>query len=662
MVDNTETPEYQAVLEHLRAAHEPAFGKPSGMAEPHVSPDGTRAVVTAEVLDEFVGAPRTVLCTAEDGQLRPVSAAGCSAKSGKFSPDGATLAFLADRAEKGVFQLHLLADGHFGEAAPAPAVPGTIEYLHWSPDGQRVLLGVAGVGAELSGGQGSGRNTKRKEDAPSWAPRVEDSEVDESAWRTLWAYTVGTGQLDRVSPEGLNCWEAGWCGADRIVAITSDAPGEDEWYPAVLSLLDLTGTVRTLLTSDVQLGLPTGSPDGRWVSVVQAVCSDRWLVAGDLLLIDPGTGAVTHRETHDTDVTRLQWIDAERLGYLGQRHLDSVAGIVTVGGPVAELFATPMACGGNGFHPDGVFTSDGRVLTIEESYEVPQQLVLSGVDSPLAAIEHAGIDYLRSVSGTAEAVTWTAPDGLEIEGILCRPAGEGPFPLVVNIHGGPIWAYRECWSMRYAWVPLLVSRGYAVLNPNPRGSSGRGQKFAARVVGDMGGADTHDYLSGIDALVERGLADGNRVGLIGGSYGGFMSSWLVTQDTRFAAAVPMSPVTDWYSQSFTSNIAAWGNRFLDADPEQPGTRAHTRSPVLHASKARTPCLNITGALDKCTPPGQAEEFHRALRAHGVTSSLVIYPEEGHGVRAYPARIDLLARILEWFERYLAGGYSEQKPG
>lgn len=158
--------------------------------------------------------------------------------------------------------------------------------------------------------------------------------------------------------------------------------------------------------------------------------------------------------------------------------------------------------------------------------------------------------------------------------------------------------------MKHQWIPLLVSRGYAVLNPNPRGSSGRGQDFASLVVGDMGGADTDDYLSGIDALVERDVVDPDRVGLIGGSYGGFMSPWLVTQDRRFAASVPISPVTDWYSQSFTSNIGAWGNRFLDGDPERHGTRVLTRSPVLHASKVRTPCLNVAGALDNCPPPGQ----------------------------------------------------------
>ena len=110
-------------------------------------------------------------------------------------------------------------------------------------------------------------------------------------------------------------------------------------------------------------------------------------------------------------------------------------------------------------------------------------------------------------TATPRAVAWSAPDGLRIEGILCTPGGEGPFPLVVNIHGGPVWAFRNLWSMFYAWTPLLVAAGYAVLNPNPRGSAGRGQDFARLVFGEMGGDDTHDFTSGVDALVERGIVD-----------------------------------------------------------------------------------------------------------------------------------------------------------
>jgi len=653
-----ESAEYAAVAEHLRQLHEPTFGLPHDASEPHVTADGTRIVVTGSIFDELAGVPRTSICAVEGGGLRQVTAGSGSARWGRFSPDGTTLAFLSDRAAPGVFQLFLLADGHFGEALAAPAVPGTIEYAHWSPDGRQILLGVAGLGAELSGGQGSGRNGGAADELPSWHPAV-DSGVPDDAWRRLWLYAADTGELSRLSPDGLNCWEAGWCGPDQVVAITSTRAGEDDWYSAALTLIDCaTGRSRELLHSDVQLGLPCGSPDGSRVAVVQAVCSDRWIVAGDAILIDLASGAREVLDTSGVDVTSVQWIGSGQLGYLGQRHLDSVAGLADLAtGTVTELLSTAVSCGGR--YPEGAFTADGRVVVVQDAYHLPPQVTLVGRDKEevLASLAHAGTDYLLSIAGTAQAISWPAPDGLTIEGVLCLPPGDGPFPLIVSIHGGPIAAWRDKWSMRTPAVPLLVSRGYAVLHPNPRGSGGRGQEFARRVVGDMGGADSDDFLSGIDALAERGIIDPARIGLMGGSYGGFMSSWLVTQDQRFAAAVPISPVTDWYSQSFTSNIGGWGNAFLHADPEQPGTLAHTRSPVLHASKARTPCLNIAGAKDRCTPPGQAREFHQALLSHGTESVLVIYPQEGHGVRAFPAAADCLTRMTGWFERHMPPGVS-----
>ncbi|USQ81271.1 S9 family peptidase [Ornithinimicrobium faecis] len=661
--DLRDSPEFAAVTEHLSRVHSPGFGRPHALSGLHATSDGERAVVTGLVHDELLGLPRSALFRATEGELREVSSVpGSSAHGARFSPDGSTLAFLSDRRTRGVSQLHLLLE-RLGEAIATAEVPGTVEYAEWSPDGRRVLLGVAGLGADLAGAQGSGTIGTTPRTAESWQPLVETGEGDD-AWRSLWTHTIATGELTRISPEGTNCWEATWCGPDRVVTVASDDPSEDSWYAATLRVLSADGDTsddgeQELLRSEVQLGLPTGSPDGKHVAVVQAVCSDRGIVAGDLTLINLGSGEQTLIKTAGTDVTCLQWIDAGRLGYVGQRRLNSVAGIIDIAtGQTREVIDWSNSCGGQARYPSATFTTDGRVVAIEDSYELPPQVVLTDGQEHrvLGSVAHPGTDYLSSVAGTARPVTWSAPDGLEIDGVLCIPPGDGPFPLVVNVHGGPVWGFRNIWSMMHAWVPLLVSRGYAVLNPNPRGSGGRGQEFAGRVVGDMGGADTHDYLSGIDALVDQGLVDPDRVGLIGGSYGGFMSSWLVTQDQRFAAAVPISPVTNWYSQTLTSNIGGWGMSFLDGSLEQPGGQAHTRSPALQASAVRTPCLNVAGALDRCTPPGQAREFHQALRAHGVDSELVIYPEEGHGVRAHPALADFLTRTLDWFGRYMPAGH------
>src|SRR5436305_1456854 len=473
--DLRESPEYAAVAEHLRRLHEPAFGRPHHVTDLVTTTDASRIVVTGSVYDELDGLPRTALYEVRDGALGALTSGGGSAKAARFAPDGSSLAFLSDRAKAEVFQLYLLADGQLGEARPAPAVPGTVEYRAWSPDGTRIVLGVAGLGAEMADAQGSGTAGSGESRLPSWYPQVEAG-TPEDAWRGVWIYTPASGELAKVSPDGLNVWEAAWSGSRHVLAIVSEQPSEDDWYSAALSRLDIsTGEMTELLRSDVQLGLPAGTSDGTRAAVVEAVCSDRLIVAGDLILLD---------------------------------------------------------------------------------------LV-------------AGTDYLRSVTGSATNVSWSAPDGTAIEGILCTPPGAGPFPLVLHVHGGPIGAYQRSWTMRDLAVPLLVSRGYAVLLPNPRGSSGRGQEFAAAVVGDMGGADTHDYLSGIDAMIERGIADPARIGTMGVSYGGFMSAWLVTQDQRFKAAVAGSPVTEWYSFTFTSNIPGWGLWFLDhADPEATGNQLH----------------------------------------------------------------------------------------
>ena len=634
---------WERVEEHFRRLHEPAFGIPHRLLEPAVSADGSRIAVTGVVYDELAGLPRQGCFLVEDGGLRPLLDG--SARQPRLSPDGSLVAVLTDTAEPGRFQLRVV-----GDQVVEVTVPGTVEYCSWSPDGGRVLLGVAGLGADLAGGQGSGTTYRPVDELPEWHPAV-DTGASADSWRSLWVHDVAAGTTRQVSPEGCNVWEAAWLGAEAAVAVTSTQPGEGAWYTATLDRIELDGTRSELHRPQVQLGWPSASPSGARVAVVEAVCSDRWVVAGDLLVGSPQ--GLERVDTLGVDVTSTQWIDEDRVGLLGIRGLETVAAVHDVGtGKTTELWSsTDTSCGLR--YPEGAWTADGRVVVVEEGYSLAQQVVVLGDEREVQADNrHAGSDYLLSVGGTAEAVAWSAPDGLRIEGLLCTPAGEGPFPLVVNIHGGPVWAFRNLWSLFYAWTPLLVAQGYAVLNPNPRGSSGRGQDFARLVFGEMGGDDTWDFTSGVDALVERGIVDPSRVGLMGGSYGGFMSSWLVTQDQRWAAAVPTSPVTNWYSQHFTSNIPYFDALFLDGDPEVPGDKFHLRSPVAHASKVRTPCLNVAGALDRCTPPTQAQEFHQALLEHGVDSTLAIYPQEGHGVRAFPALIDYCTRVLAFFDQHM----------
>jgi dipeptidyl aminopeptidase/acylaminoacyl peptidase len=507
--------------------------------------------------------------------------------------------------------------------------------------------------ADGAGADGSGA-LEAERDLPDWAPKV-DSWEDRQVWRRLWVVEVASGEVRALSREGLNVWEADWCGPGAVVAVASEDPGESSWYAAPLVLIDAaTGDDRKLATSDVQFGLPVAAPDGARVAAIEAPCSDRQLVSGRAVLVDVATGASEIVELEDADITWLGWRASGSLAYAALRRGDTVFGeIDPASGERTEVWSTSESVGA--WEPSAAVLGEDGFAFVRHGFDRPLEVAVveAGMDRTVASFRHEGHDHARSLIGLAERITWTAPDGLEIDGFLLAPAGDGPHPLILFVHGGPVWSYAE-WFPRpsLAW---LVSRGYAILMPNPRGSTGRGLAFLEAVIGDMGGADARDDIAGVDALVERGIADPERIGVTGGSYGGFMSCWLPIVDQRFKAAVAVSPVTDYISQHWNSNIGAWDSWFLGGEPQNGTPQYRERSPVFFADRVTTPTLLTAGTEDRCTPPGQAIEFYRALLANGVPAEVSIYPGEGHGVRKFPAYLDLVTRTTVWFERFMPAG-------
>jgi dipeptidyl aminopeptidase/acylaminoacyl peptidase len=550
-------------------------------------------------------------------------------------------------------QLYLLGLEGLGEAEALAEVEGTIEEHAWSPDGSRILVRTAGMHADGAGADGSGA-LEAERDLPDWAPKV-DSWEDRQVWRRLWVVEVASGEVRALSREGLNVWEADWCGPGAVVAVASEDPGESSWYAAPLVLIDAaTGDDRKLATSDVQFGLPVAAPDGARVAAIEAPCSDRQLVSGRAVLVDVATGASEIVELEDADITWLGWRASGSLAYAALRRGDTVFGeIDPASGERTEVWSTSESVGA--WEPSAAVLGEDGFAFVRHGFDRPLEVAVveAGMDRTVASFRHEGHDHARSLIGLAERITWTAPDGLEIDGFLLAPAGDGPHPLILFVHGGPVWSYAE-WFPRpsLAW---LVSRGYAILMPNPRGSTGRGLAFLEAVIGDMGGADARDDIAGVDALVERGIADPERIGVTGGSYGGFMSCWLPIVDQRFKAAVAVSPVTDYISQHWNSNIGAWDSWFLGGEPQNGTPQYRERSPVFFADRVTTPTLLTAGTEDRCTPPGQAIEFYRALLANGVPAEVSIYPGEGHGVRKFPAYLDLVTRTTAWFERFMPAG-------
>ena len=664
--DLRETPLFREVEAFFRSVLEPGFGTARPAGDPQPSPDRRWIVFRGERLDRLEGHAlgRICLVGADGADLRQITDGPNDDSEPWWSPDGTRLSFRSDRDAKGRHQVYLLDAGLPAEARQLTTLPGVVEWHRWSANGARMLVGLAGTSAEQADALGSG-TLGGEQDVPAWVPEVESSDDAEAERRSLWVVDVESGEARRISSELRNVWEADWCGAGQAVAISSEGAGEDAWYAAGVSMFDLeTGAERPLATSEVQLGWVAGSPAGDRVAVIEAVCSDRVVVCGDLRVIDVASGLISPVDLGDVDASRATWLDDDRLLVFGRRGLRSLALEISLGTTeVRELWATDGSVG-ELYHPSGA-AFDGGVAVVTSSHRRPPSIVAvssDGAERDVAAPRHAGHEVVFDALTRCEVMRWTAPDGLEIEGLLTVPHGDGPLPLVLDVHGGPIGNIDD----RFPGTlhALLLSRGFAILAPNPRGSTGHGQDFARRVVGDMGGLDVADVLTGVDAAVASGVADPDRLVLTGGSYGGFMAAWIPTRDQRFKASVAISPVTDWWSERFDSSLGAWVGDFLGGEPNDVPDEYTGRSPVLQVTNVTTPVLLTSGRHDRATPVGQAVEFYRALRERGVPSEVVVYPQEGHGVGEFPAILDLATRTVAWFERFLppAGGGTDDGSG
>jgi dipeptidyl aminopeptidase/acylaminoacyl peptidase len=530
-------------------------------------------------------------------------------------------------------------------------VEGWVEYFQWSPDGSRILLGVAGHGADVAGGQGAISSRREERDHPTWIPVV-DSGDESFRWRHLWIYDLATDRARRVGRTDLNIWEGVWCGSGALIAVVSPGPGEGLWYTASLRLIDLnTGRDRELYVPRDQIGLPGASSSGRHLSIIEAVCSDRGIVAGELRLIDTAAGTVRVVDTRGADITCCEWRSEDSLLIAGHRSFDTVVGRVdAVSGTYKEVWGSRSVTGGGRFITVSGINDSGDCAFVGESFSrSPEVALVREGEYRVVRCLDPDCAQIADVIGSVETVSWPARDGLTIEGWMLLPkSGGSPPPVIMNVHGGPVWHWHPLWLSRAAYMLMLLARGYAFFLPNPRGSTGRGQDFVRHVQGDLGGADAQDLLAGLDFLVTRKLADPRRLGVMGTSYGGFMTSWLITQDARFAAALPIAPHTNQVTEHLMSNIPHFLSLFLADRWDNPNGRYFERSPIMHARRARTPTLNVCGALDRCTPPAEAMQFHSALLENGVKSVLVTYPEEGHGVRRFPALVDFTARTTAWF--------------
>ncbi|MBV9198051.1 MAG: S9 family peptidase [Solirubrobacterales bacterium] len=560
----------------------------------------------------------------------------------RWSPGGASLAFRSDRRKRGVFGLYLLRlDG--GEAEPLYVSERDVEHFAWSPDGAALALVVPDDPDE---------NEHRRHE------QGDDAEVNGRRWRyaRLRVLDLDSREVRDVAAGEFHVSEAAWSPDGlRLAYLCRPTPELDARLQTVLCVAPATGGPAAVVCSAPRAsGLVWSGDDG---IMYTGPADDHWQSGQVLWSVDPA-GAPPHVMAPESgeEACGLAVIaaHAQPVVIWLARGLDSCLEVVAAGGRRAPLqITTPRWW----TEATVVWNERGPVIAMTGGNGEQPVEVWAGPAPELRCLSrhHESLSGVRF--GRQQEFRWTAPDGLELDGLFVYPANAaaGPYPTVVLIHGGPYWRWdRRCHLEPEDWVQWLATAGYAVLAPNPRGGLGHGHEFAARVRGDVGGGDYADVMTAVDAAIERNLADPDRLGIGGWSQGGFMTAWAITQTDRFKAAVMSAGVSDWGMLTLRGDLPHFEAELSGSRPwDGPGPhRAAARSPISFANRVSTPLLILHGHEDARVPVSQAAGFHRALRDQDATVELVIYPREPHLIHERSHQRDMLHRVRAWYDRWI----------
>jgi dipeptidyl aminopeptidase/acylaminoacyl peptidase len=467
--------------------------------------------------------------------------------------------------------------------------------------------------------------------------------------------TLIDGTLRWASPPNLFVYQYDWRPAGAgFVGTAAPGDGDNNWWIAKLYAFPPSGEARVLyqpVDLRQQLADPTVSPDGKTVAFIAGIMSDFGSTGGDVYTADLDSGAATNvTPSVRASGTSLAWScqgklraallagDQQQIVDLGAGRSPSTPHVLWTGSETlhGKYAGASWAC-----------PSDTLAVAYETYTQPPEIRV--GRLGKWRDLTHVNAGMTAPFE--ARSLVWRNDD-FNVQGWLLLPLhASGKIPMVTVVHGGPAAASRPSFSgpgLRTA----LIQRGWAVFYPNPRGSFGQGERFTAANIRDFGYGDLRDDLTGIDAAEAAAPIDERRLGITGGSYGGYITMWAVTQTNRFKAAVAAAGVSDMLSYYGENGIDAWMLPYFGASVyDDPAVYARS-SPITYIKNVRTPTFEYVGERDIECPAPQTQEFWHALKTLGVPTAIMIYPGEGHGLRDPKNAQDALERTLAWFDKYL----------
>lgn len=627
--------------------------------------------------------------------------------SPRISPDGARILYTVREPDlaNNRFQSSLWVVGWNGGTPTRLIDKASIGAVQWAPDSRRAALLMANDGdtqiviLNVADGKLTPVSTRGKHGAFSshryysgmqWSPdgrklafAAQDltDPIDPFLWKDwyrsegfgeirhrvqLWTVDVANGAVTQVTRGDFHHGQPTWSPDGRQIAFMANRGGREEEIVSSTNedydiwIVGADGGEPRKLTRNTGPDInPIWSPDGRSIAFSTVAYQGSHGDVFRLNTIDVATGetaALTGPPSFDysVEVDPGQW-SGDRIfftaGLRSTSHVFSMA--------ATEKAPRPLTSGDRVVSSLTVSADGRRVAMLMSDPMNPADVWVAQADGAgLKQITSVNADLDRSTLATTERVRWRSEDGMEIEGLVVKPAGfqtGRKYPLVVRPHGGPHGATRFGFNAEYQ---VYASQGYISFAPNFRGSSDYGQPFLDADRGNLGGGDFRDLMSGVDHLIALGYVDASRMAITGTSYGGFMTAWAIGHTDRFKAAMAGAPVVNAQSFFGTSDIPTWVTWEYYGPPWQYPDLIRAYSPITYIQNAKTPTLVTHGEVDVRVPLSQGFELYRSLKTLGVPTDLVIYPGERHGFSRPQHQVDRLRRTLEWFARYIPVGTTD----
>jgi dipeptidyl aminopeptidase/acylaminoacyl peptidase len=642
------------------------------ISDPRISPDGNTIAYVLTTIDQKKNRRESsIWLIPADGSSAPrrLSSEFFSASSPRWSPDGKTLAFLSARAsepsaaEKPKSQIYLLSISSGGEAAALTKLKNAVQSFQWSPEGSRIVV------VSSSGVMDGVATADRKSDVRHYTHiryKYNDTGWFDDKRRHLWVVNVPNGDAKQIT-EGQD-WDdtdPQWSPDGTRIAFVSDRTGKayDSSHNTDVWVIPAAGGALTKISDHAfEDESPRWSPDGKQILFAGQTAAHQF---PKLYLTDSAGGAASQLAVKDLDLipSDIHWPTPGTMlfssGVKGETHIFRAD-------PSARTFSA-VTSGPRGIHAYDINESTEKLVYLADDFEHPADLYISNLDgSSERQLTHVNSELWSQLElQPVERLTYKSTDGWAVDGFFVKPLGwqsGKKYPMVLVIHGGPEGMFGVDW---YHEFQVYAAKGWAVFFCNPRGSTGYGEKFERGEINNWGGMDYQDIMAGVDAALKKyPWVDSNDLGVTGGSYGGYMTNWIVSHTNRFKAAVTLRSISNFISDDGTRDGAYGHEDYFKGILFDDFDQYWDASPLKYVRNVRTPTLILHSDNDFRVPIEQGEQWFRALQHYGVPSEIVFFPRENHNLTrtGEPKHIvESLNWQLYWFERYLNGDSNAKPP-